>query len=169
MVNRCQKRINLLRGITGTKWGCNKHILLTIYKGLIRSIIDYGSTLYNNASKYLLNKLDSIQYKSLIICLGALKGTALSSLQFEANEQPLFLRRKNSILKHLVKVAYIPNYNISDIFNNDCNFNIAKKNYILHQQYYWTFLIHIKLKYFFSILWLYLFGYIILWGWTFPY
>src|SRR6266568_3477748 len=116
--SRCLKRINLLRCITGLSWGASKSILLSVYKGLIRSILDYGSILFSCASKTLLAKLDSIQYKSLSICVGSLKGTPLSSIQFECEESPLAIRRSIASLKYMVKVACIPNYNISDIFQN---------------------------------------------------
>jgi len=124
LVSRCLKRINLLRCLTGTNWGANKNILITVYKGLIRSLLDYGSTLFSNAAKYLLEKLDSIQYKSLYICVGAFKGTPLSSLQFECDEPPLNIRRNSAIIKHLVKIACIPNYAVAEIFNNDNNFSL---------------------------------------------
>ena len=43
IVDKCKKRLNLLRAISGNKWGANKKTLLMIYRSLIRSIIDYGA------------------------------------------------------------------------------------------------------------------------------
>ena len=39
----CLGKINLLRSISGSSWGADRHILLTLYKSLIRSNFDYGS------------------------------------------------------------------------------------------------------------------------------
>jgi len=50
-IDRCQKRINLLRVMAGASWGASKTTLLIAYKALIRSVIDYGSEAYNAASK----------------------------------------------------------------------------------------------------------------------
>jgi len=86
LVIRCQKINNILRSMTGFKWGASKTILLTVYKGLIRSILDYGSVLFLNASKHILTKLDSIQYKSLSICLGSFKGSILLFLRCNLSE-----------------------------------------------------------------------------------
>ena len=39
---KCKKRLNLMRAVSGNTWGANKKSLLTIYRSLIRSVIDYG-------------------------------------------------------------------------------------------------------------------------------
>ena len=39
IVDKCKKRINLLRAVAGNKWGANKNTLLRIYRSLIRSVI----------------------------------------------------------------------------------------------------------------------------------
>ena len=51
VINKCKKRLNLMRCIGGTNWGANKSTQLTIYKTLIRSVIDYGCAAYNSANK----------------------------------------------------------------------------------------------------------------------
>ena len=78
IVERSTKRLNLLRCISGTTWGNRHDILYLVYKGLIRSILDYGCELYDSASKSFTpkkikrNKLVAIQYKALKIITGAL-------------------------------------------------------------------------------------------------
>ena len=49
IVDKCKKRLNLMRSLTGSKWGANKHVLLTVYRALIRSVIDYGAIAYDSA------------------------------------------------------------------------------------------------------------------------
>ena len=41
--DKCKKRINLMRAVSGNAWGASKKTLLTIYRALIRSIIDHGA------------------------------------------------------------------------------------------------------------------------------
>ena len=43
VVQKCKKRLNLLRAISGNSWGANKKTLLMIYRSLIRSVLDYGA------------------------------------------------------------------------------------------------------------------------------
>ena len=50
IVKKCQKRINLMRCLTGSTWGADKKCLLIIYKALIRSVTDYGCVAYNTVS-----------------------------------------------------------------------------------------------------------------------
>jgi len=55
---KCNKRLHLMRAVAGNSWGANKRALLTIYRSLIRSIIDYGSIAYNSASDSSKKKLN---------------------------------------------------------------------------------------------------------------
>ena len=51
IVDKTKKKINLLRSITGQRWGANKATLLRIYRTLIRPKIEYGFELFFSASK----------------------------------------------------------------------------------------------------------------------
>lgn len=66
----------------------------TIYTGLIRSVFDYGSSIYGSASKTLLKKLDVIQHQALRICCGAIRTTPVAAIQVEMGEMPLCIRRE---------------------------------------------------------------------------
>lgn len=46
--NTCQKALNLLKCISGNKWGADRKSLLMIYKALIRFKVDYGSIVYGS-------------------------------------------------------------------------------------------------------------------------
>ena len=101
---KCKKRLQLMRAVAGNSWGANKKVLLTIYRSLIRSVIDYGAIAYNSASDNLKHRLDVIQHKALRIACGAFCSTAASALQVETGELPLSLRRSQQELKYVVKV-----------------------------------------------------------------
>lgn len=117
MKEKCMKRINLLRCIAGSTWGSNGQFLLIIYRGLIRSILDYGSELYDSACPTLKAQLDSIQYKALKIITGAVFNTSLDALQVECGELPLKYRRQLIVDKYkfylmCFKVNFHPTVNI---------------------------------------------------------
>ncbi len=63
----------------------------SIYIALIRSVLDYGSIVYDSAAKTLL-KFDVIQAQALRLCCGAFKTTPVSALQVEVGEMPLQIR-----------------------------------------------------------------------------
>ena len=85
--DKCKKILNLMRCLSGQGWGADKTTLLMIYRALIRSKIDYGCIAYNSTcAKQHKEKLDNIQSAALRICCGAMKGTAIASLQVECGE-----------------------------------------------------------------------------------
>ena len=107
---RCQKRINLMRGLSGTNWGANKRSLLHIYKATIRSVLEYGSAAFNSATPTVKAKLDKIQAQALRIACGATKSTSIASLQGECGEMPLQIRRNEIALKYSIKVKNDPKH-----------------------------------------------------------
>jgi len=60
IAGRCSTRLNIMRCITGKAWGWGKKVLLTMYKALIQSLLDYGCQAYGSASQSVLNKFNSI-------------------------------------------------------------------------------------------------------------
>ena len=104
IIEKCKKRLNLMRAVSGYYWGASKKSLLAIYKALIRSILDYGDVAYSSASQSLLNKLCTIQTEALRLCCGAPKNTAALTLQNECGEFPLHMRRLYNSNKMGIKI-----------------------------------------------------------------
>ena len=42
----CQKALDILRVVGHTDWGADRIVLLRLYRGLVRSILDYGCVVY---------------------------------------------------------------------------------------------------------------------------
>ena len=118
VVTKCKKRLNLMRSLTGTTWGASKTCLLTVYRTLIRSVLDYGGMVLESANHSAKAMLDSVQQQALRICCGAMTGTALSALQNECGEMPLELRRMKQQLQYFVKVKSIPGHPTAGIFED---------------------------------------------------
>jgi ribonuclease HI len=110
IVTKCKKRINLLRSTSGTNWGASTKALLTIYRTLIRPIIEYADISYDTAKPTHLKKLDRIQSLALKICLGATKNTPLEILQAELDEPPLHLKRLQHQLTTIARAKFTPNH-----------------------------------------------------------
>jgi hypothetical protein len=51
VVDKCKKVVNLMRSLSGETWGASKQSLLTIYRTLVRSRIDYGCEVYYTAAE----------------------------------------------------------------------------------------------------------------------
>ena len=117
VINKCKKRINLMRCISGQDWGADKRSLLQIYFAMIRSIIDYGCVAYSTAAPTQLAKIDKIQNHALSICCGTMKCSSSAALQVECGEMPLALRRESFTLKYAIKVKAIEGHPAKDILN----------------------------------------------------
>ena len=113
---KCQKRLNLLRSLSGTTWGADRQSMLTVYRALIRSIVDYGAIVYDSASETMLQSVASIQYQALKLACGAMVGTSAAALQVECGEWPLALRRLAQQIKFAAKVKATAGHMANDIF-----------------------------------------------------
>ena len=61
LIDRCKKDLNLMRYISGTKYGADRKTLLMLYTSLIRSKLDYGCQAYaTTANTSQLQGLDRI-------------------------------------------------------------------------------------------------------------
>ena len=107
IVKRCKSKLNILRCLSGTKWGSSSKTLLLVYRSYIRSLLDYGCEAYDGTSDGLQKTIDSIQYQALRICIGALPLTPLDALQVETGELPLDLRRQMLSLKFKYAISRI--------------------------------------------------------------
>ena len=94
VIGKAQKGMNVLRAICGTTWGADPVSLLMMYRGMIRSHLDFGCQLISPSSKDNLYKLDKIQYQAIRILTGCMKSTPINVLLAETSEMPLELRRK---------------------------------------------------------------------------
>ena len=106
LVNKCRKRINILKALTDSKWGANKQSILLLYKAIIRSCLDYGAEVYDSCCQSLKDRLNAIQAQCLRIATGALRTTPHSALLVECGEMPLQLRRTVQQAKAGVKYIY---------------------------------------------------------------
>ena len=63
--------------------------LITIYKAFIRSHLDYGDILYDQAHMSFHQKLESISYNACLAITGAIRGTLKEKLYQEIGLEPL--------------------------------------------------------------------------------
>jgi hypothetical protein len=116
--SKCLKALNLLRVVAHRDWGADFKTLIKLYRCLIRSKLDYGSIVYGSARKSYTHMLDPIQNQALRLCLGSFRTTPVESLQVEANEPSLTLRRNKLAVQYATKLQSNPN---NPAF--DCTYN----------------------------------------------
>jgi len=101
---KCVSSMNLLKVLSHFNWGADRKILLQLFRSLIRSKIDYGLIVYGAARPSYIKRLETVHNAALRICLGAYRTSPISSLQVEANELPMQLRRDQLSLQYATKL-----------------------------------------------------------------
>jgi len=96
---KCRARLNVIRMLKGTSWGAGKRSLLTAYRSLVRSVIEYGMEAYFFTSPSLLKPIHKIENDALLLCTGAMASTPLKCLHHACDEMPLLIRHKFLCLK----------------------------------------------------------------------
>jgi len=85
----CRDRLNAIRLLKGASWGAGKRPLLTVYRSLVRSVIEYGME-----SPSLLKPLHKIRNDALRLCTGAMASTRVICLDHACGEMPLNIKHK---------------------------------------------------------------------------
>jgi ribonuclease HI len=101
---KCFKSLNLLRYLTGTKWGADRTVMLRVYRALIRSKLDYGCAVYDSARESYKNSLNTIHNTGIRLAIGALRTSRVESLYCESGEPPLALRRQYLLTSYAAKL-----------------------------------------------------------------
>ena len=122
---RTERRINLLRCIRGKSWGASSKLILTTYKTLIRSIIDYAPflTLILANSNYMI--LERIQRKAVRTAVNWPIKTSTQTIYEQINFEDIKTRAikltddyiNNAMLKNKLIIEFINRYNTCQVYD----------------------------------------------------
>ena len=133
---KCSKALNLLKVVSHQNWGADRDTIMKLYRSLVRSKIDYGSIVYGATWKSYTQILEPIQNSALRLALGAFKSTYIPSLNAEANEPPLYIRRVKLGLQYIVKLKAFPqNPAYKSVFGDNLPELFRNKNKIIEPFY----------------------------------
>jgi hypothetical protein len=83
------KRINFLPSMAGLSWGAHLDVMLILYKGLIRSVLEYGCIAFDRKAGTQMLKLERVQYRCLRIALSLMQSTHVQTLEVIGGVPPL--------------------------------------------------------------------------------
>ena len=66
-ISKANRRLNLLRLLSGTYWGCKPKIIMQLYKQYVRPVLEYRAIALLSAPKTTLEKLQLIQNEAIKI------------------------------------------------------------------------------------------------------
>ena len=105
ITERCNQRLPLLTRLCYSNGGLTCPQTLTLYKVMIRSIMDYASPLWAGCQGgKLIEPLERIQRRALLAASGAYCTTSLDALQVDCGVFPLDLRFTENALKWRGKI-----------------------------------------------------------------
>ena len=90
-INKSNKIIGMMKKLSTS---VSRRSLLTIYKSLVRPILDYGGIIYDKTHKgSFIEKIERVQYNASLVITGAFKGTSRERLYQELGLESLKDRR----------------------------------------------------------------------------
>jgi len=100
---QCVKKLQILKYLSGVKWGGDRRTLKNLHRALILSKIDYGVEVYAGSCPTYLKILDSVHNLGVRLATGAFVTSPSNSVLVEAGELPLYYRRITKLLTTAVK------------------------------------------------------------------
>jgi len=95
---KATRKLQIMKKLSGTKWGADIQITKQVYVGHIRPTLEYGMSTYATAADTNLQKLDKIQNAGLRIITGGLRSTPITKMEATAGLQNLQERRDEKII-----------------------------------------------------------------------
>ena len=99
---KASKRLNMLKFV---RFKVDRSILTSLYKSLIRPLMEYGDVIWNNCYDCDSALLDGVQYEAARLVTGAIKGTSSARLYKELAWESLSNRRKLHLLCQFYKIV----------------------------------------------------------------
>ena len=88
--NKVQSRNNILKALAGTSWGKEKEILVSTYKSIGQSTINYCCPIWGpNLCESMWNEIQIAQNSALRTALGCVKMTGIDHLHSECQMMPV--------------------------------------------------------------------------------
>lgn len=127
---RANKSFNILKSLTGTFWGADPKILLTLYKSIVRSHFEYGFFCFAADPKHL-KSLELIQNKCMRLITGAFKSTPIGALQIECKLPPISIRMNYLKERFILKLFSLSNNALYINMINSISHSRGKSIYLL--------------------------------------
>ena len=106
--SRVSKRINFLKRLAGSKWGCARSTLNRTYQKYILPVITYSCEPLVAAQQHALQVLERAQNQALRLITGAVKTTPIDAMLFTTGNKLIQeLIKEKAVLLH-EKLLRIP-------------------------------------------------------------
>nr|CAI5831930.1 unnamed protein product [Callosobruchus analis] len=118
LITRCKKCVNLIRRLSGTRWGADREILIGIYRSLIESRILYAGTVYSSVRPSKIKRLESLQLTALRLATGAFRTSPATSVLCDASIMPLHLKLGIQTIRYAANIKSLPHHPNAYLFSD---------------------------------------------------
>ncbi|GFS16553.1 RNA-directed DNA polymerase from mobile element jockey [Elysia marginata] len=132
------RRSQIMKKLSGTKWGANSKILRQVYQGYIRPVMEYASPAWSTAATSNLTSLSKTQNQNLRIVLGAIKATPIKELHKQAEMDTLENRREQRTLTLYEKSKRNPTHPLHNILREKTKNRLKSRkspNHVMKEQF----------------------------------
>jgi len=120
---KVNKRMNLIKALSGLKWGADQDVLLRIHQTMILSVIEYGIATYSSAKTSTLKTLNTLHNQGIRLALGAFRSSRIENLLCEAGMASLEQRRELLTTQTAIRVAANKNHPLKTSIINTAEVN----------------------------------------------
>lgn len=122
VAKQCQKRINFLKSLGTLSWSSHPATLLQVYKGWIRSVIEYGCQIFAEVDERIRIIIDRVQFQALRAVPSLMSTTPINVLLHVAGEIDLSTRFRMLINKYLVGICSMKGHPLVELLMEFGNF-----------------------------------------------
>ncbi|KYQ60002.1 hypothetical protein ALC60_00973 [Trachymyrmex zeteki] len=114
IIDKGRRTLQIIQALRGTWWGAHPHMLLTIYRALLRASIEYSSHIFSLTQNSLSRALQIVQNQALRLCFGYRISTPLNVIYVETVELTLSFRFRLLTSRYFLKISSVRNHIVID-------------------------------------------------------
>lgn len=104
ILHKGRKIVDVISSLAGVWWGSHPSTLISIYKAVLRSTIDYGCQIFKyQENSQIALKVKRLQFKAIRVALGYRQSTPINTMLYEANEPPIDIRGAFLSLRYIYR------------------------------------------------------------------
>ncbi|XP_018366329.1 PREDICTED: uncharacterized protein LOC108763321 [Trachymyrmex cornetzi] len=107
IINKGKKILQIISALRGTWWGAHPHMLISIYRSMLRASIEYSAHIFGLINNDKSRALQVLQNQALRLCFGYRISTPLNVIYAETVELSLPFRFRLLTSRYFMKISSV--------------------------------------------------------------
>ncbi|KYM98341.1 hypothetical protein ALC62_10951 [Cyphomyrmex costatus] len=136
VTDKGKRILQVVRALRGTWWGAHPHLLLNIYKSMLRAAIEYAVQIFGMNSNTRSRALQVTQNHALSLCFGYRISTPLNVIYAETVELSLPFRFRLLASRYFLKISSVQGHITVEKLHQLCDVaRVASRMDYLHNNF----------------------------------